>query len=184
MTRVMIGGSRRISRLNEDVRQRLDRIVEKRLPVLIGDANGVDRAVQDYLHSHHYDRVEVFCVNGICRNNVGGWTKRAIPAPRDRKDFRYYATKDQAMADEASIGLMIWDGKSAGTLANVFRLIAQHKIAVIYIAPEKRFLNLRDQAEWEELVSHCPSDLRDRIEQEARDPVPKTPGSEQAILFQ
>ena len=46
MTAVFIGGSRRISRINVDVRARLDRIVENRLPILIGDANGADKAVR------------------------------------------------------------------------------------------------------------------------------------------
>lgn len=79
MTRVFIGGSRRITRLNADVKQRLDRIIEMRLPVLVGDANGADRAVQDYLRSRGYDLVEVFCSGEVCRNNTGDWTVRSIP---------------------------------------------------------------------------------------------------------
>ena len=73
MTKIFVGGSRRISRLNEDIRRRIDRIVAKRLHVLIGDANGVDKAVQRYLHERGYDRVEVFCSGPASRNNVGGW---------------------------------------------------------------------------------------------------------------
>jgi len=46
VTRVFIGGSRRIRRLEAEVRRRLDRIVEKGLPVIIGDANGADKAVE------------------------------------------------------------------------------------------------------------------------------------------
>ena len=49
MKAVFIGGSRRISRLNAEVRSRLDRIVDQKLPVLVGDANGADRSVQQYL---------------------------------------------------------------------------------------------------------------------------------------
>ena len=58
--KVFIGGSRRVSRLDAPVRVRLDKIVEKGLPVIIGDANGADKAVQQYLFSKHYDKVEVF----------------------------------------------------------------------------------------------------------------------------
>ena len=61
MMKVFIGGSRYVSRLSADVRRRLDNIVEKRLPVLVGDANGADKAVQRYLQSKHYDLVAVFC---------------------------------------------------------------------------------------------------------------------------
>ena len=73
MTKVFIGGSRKIGRLGPEVRQRLDRIIEKKIQVLIGDANGADKAVQMYLRSRGYYRVQVFCMDGVCRNNVGGW---------------------------------------------------------------------------------------------------------------
>ena len=78
MNSVFIGGSRRVSNLNPEVRKRLDRIIANRLPVLIGDANGADKAVQHYLKSRHYDQVEVFCVEGSCRNNAGNWPLRKV----------------------------------------------------------------------------------------------------------
>jgi hypothetical protein len=78
MTNVFIGGSRKISRLDADVRQELDRIVEKSLKVLVGDANGADKAVQSYLKSKNYDLVEVFCAGRTCRNNVGRWPVRTV----------------------------------------------------------------------------------------------------------
>jgi hypothetical protein len=31
-----------------------------------------------------------------------------------KRDFEYYATKDRQMADEGSVGLMVWDGESRG----------------------------------------------------------------------
>jgi hypothetical protein len=60
VTKVFIGGSRRITRLDGEVLRRLDRIVEKRLPVVIGDANGADKAVQRYLSERKVEKVEVF----------------------------------------------------------------------------------------------------------------------------
>lgn len=51
MTAVFIGGSRR---LPIAVRRRVDNIVAKELTVLIGDANGADKAIQTYLHEKHY----------------------------------------------------------------------------------------------------------------------------------
>jgi hypothetical protein len=50
-----------------------------------------------------------------------------IPPAHARKDFEYYATKDRAMAAEATVGLMLWDGQSRGTLMNVLRLAARDK---------------------------------------------------------
>ena len=167
MTKVFIGGSRRVSRLNADVRRRIDRIVEKRIGVLIGDANGADKAVQQYLKSGGYDRVEVFYAGGECRNNIGSWPLRAVPTGRRKKDFEYYATKDRLMADEASLGFMIWDGKSLGTLLNMLRLISQRKKVVVYNFPVGEFSELKNQADWEAFVSDCSSDLRARVEREA-----------------
>ena len=71
MIKVFIGGSRRVSQLDKQVRGRLDEIIRKQLPVIIGDANGADKAVQDYFRTCGYDQVEVFCTEGRCRNNMG-----------------------------------------------------------------------------------------------------------------
>jgi hypothetical protein len=137
--KVFVGGSRHVSRLNERVRERLDKIIQKRLPILIGDASGADKAVQQYLHSKHYPSVQVFCAGNLCRNNIGNWNLRTVPTETRNRTFDFYAAKDRKMAREADIGLMIWDGKSMGTLLNVFRLIAQRKKVVIYNVAERKF---------------------------------------------
>lgn len=54
------------------------------------------------------------------------------------------------MADEGSIGFMLWDGKSRGTLANVLRLIEQGKKVVVYLAPSKQFTTLRNIRDWDQ----------------------------------
>src|SRR3990170_3898864 len=64
MTKVFIGGSRRLSRLNKDVKRRLDNIIERGFTVVVGDANGADKAVQQYLASRRYQKVIVFCMAG------------------------------------------------------------------------------------------------------------------------
>jgi hypothetical protein len=167
MTKVFIGGSRHISRLNLQVRERLDKIVAKGLPVLIGDANGADKAVQQYLHDKHYANVEVFCAGRLCRNNIGKWKLRTVPTPAREKTFDFFAAKDRLMAHEAGVGLMIWDGKSAGTLLNVLRLLRQRKKVVVYAVPEGRFWELKHQSQWQDFVAACDVDLRNRVEQKA-----------------
>ena len=98
MTRVFIGGSRQVTRLDDAVRRRLSRIVEKRLPVLIGDANGADKVVQGYLRDCAFDRVEVYAADASPRNNLGGWPVRVIRPTGTRRGFEYCAAKDRAMA--------------------------------------------------------------------------------------
>jgi hypothetical protein len=167
MMKVFIGGSRHVSRLRGEVQQRLDRIVEKKLPVLIGDANGADKAVQQYLHSKRYPNVEVFCAGSLCRNNVGNWKLRRVPPETREGSFDFYAAKDRLMSHEAAIGLMIWDGKSLGTLLNVLRLLRQHKKVVVYHVAEHQFWELKNQSQWQAFVSRCNGELRNRVEQKA-----------------
>ena len=167
MTKVFIGGSRRISSISADVRRRIDNIIEKQLSVLIGDANGVDKAVQKHFHSRSYNFVEVFCSGMRCRNNIGGWPVREIVPRGERKDFRYYSTKDRVMADEASFGLMIWDRKSIGTLMNMRRLLSQNKKVVVYVAPTKDFIDLTQMNDIDAVLIQLAPGLRQRIEKEA-----------------
>ena len=143
MTVVFIGGSRRVTRLADEVVRRLEKIVERRLPVVVGDANGADRAVQAFFAARGYELVTVFCTGGVCRNNVGGWPLRAAPAPAGRRGFEFYAAKDVALADEATVGLMLWDGTSRGTLANVERLVARRKPVLVYSATRREFVAVR-----------------------------------------
>jgi adenine-specific DNA-methyltransferase len=170
LTTVFISGSRRIRRLSVEVRERLERIIEKRLPVVIGDADGADKAVQRYLDSREYDLVEVFCAGETPRNNVGDWPLRKIHPPHSTRDFDYYASKDREMAGAATVGLLIWDGESQGTLMNALRLVAQHKTAVVYVGPEKAFSEIRSRGDFDQLAARLSGAaarrLRDRAVQE------------------
>ena len=166
--KVFIGGSRRVSRLDAPVRLRLDKIVEKGLPVIIGDANGADKAVQQYLFSKHYDKVEVFCSGAACRNNVGHWQTRPIDADtHDKGSRRFYTAKDRAMSNEATYGFMVWDGKSTGTLLNVLRLLRQDKKVVVYEVPDRRFSELKAYDQWHAFIAPYGAALRSETEQKA-----------------
>lgn len=167
MTKVFIGGSRHISRLSAEIQHRLDNIIERGFPVLVGDANGADKAVQMYLHSKCYKAVEVFCSEGLCRNNVGAWQTRNVPAETRERNAQFYSAKDKVMAQEATIGLMVWDGKSVGTLLNVLRLLNLHKKVLMYIAPLKRFREFRQASEWDDFIATCDSSVRRKVEQRA-----------------
>ena len=163
MKKVFIGGSRKISRLNDQLRKRLDQIIQKKLQVLLGDANGSDKAVQAYLAECGYRNVQIFCSAGDCRNNLGPWEVKSVRPPHNRRDFEFFTAKDAAMAQEADVGFMLWDGQSSGTLVNAARLIAAGKPVVVYIAPEKKFRTLKSQSDFEALLSPCSSEIRQRI---------------------
>jgi hypothetical protein len=142
MTTVFIAGSRAVSRLNSQITERIDNIVKQGFTVLVGDANGADKAVQSYLAKRQYQNVVVHCMD-VCRNNVGGWTTQHHQAPSHiRRDRHYYVIKDKAMASRSTCGFMLWDGRSKGTLANVINLINAHKNVLLYLRAKKSFLKL------------------------------------------
>ena len=166
MTKVFIGGSRHLTRLPADVRARLDRIVDSHLPVVVGDANGADKAVQGFLAERHHAQVEVFC-SGEPRNNAGGWPVRIVQTTRAARDFEYYATKDRAMAAEATVGLMVWDGASRGTLLNVLRLVAQGKPVVVYSQPDRAFTDIRGRGDFDKLTATLHGAAARRFQEQA-----------------
>ena len=63
------------------------------------------------------------------------------------------------MAAEADFGLMIWDGKSAGTALNVLRLVRAGKIAVLFDVQEKKVVNFKSAADWNAFLGECSPEL-------------------------
>ena len=166
MTTVFIGGSRRLARLNDTIRARADNIIRQQFTVIIGDANGADRAMQSYFATKGYRNVIVYCMGDCCRNNLGNWPTKQVSANRQKKDFAYYATKDEEMAQAASYGFMIWDGKSKGTLNNILNLLRQQKKVLVYFSPDKSCSTLGSFEDLTALLHKCSSDDRRKFERE------------------
>ncbi len=123
MTTVFVGGSRQVKRLPVEAKTRIDNVVAKGFAILVGDANGADKAVQKYLAEARYDKVTVYCSGDTSRNNLGQWETCTVNAGEREKNFQFYAAKDREMAQQAEFGLMIWDGQSPGTVLNILRLV-------------------------------------------------------------
>ncbi len=147
MEAVFLGGSRRVSHLNESIRSKLDELIARDLWMFVGDANGADRAIQQHLASRGYEKVVIYAVSGRLRNNIGHWNVQSIHPPRGARGFDLYAAKDIQMAKDACYGLMLWDGKSRGTLENVRNLLAQGKPVAVHFGPERRLVSLRSPAD-------------------------------------
>jgi hypothetical protein len=152
MDSVFVAGSRALSKLNAQVKERLENILRKELTILVGDANGADKAVQRFLAERGYKCVVVYCMED-CRNNVGNWPVRFHPAnPSRKRDRHYYGIKDHAMAKDASCGFMLWDGISKGTLTNVINLLDYNKKVLLFSAPKKQFFTLRTSADLDQTL--------------------------------
>lgn len=160
VTRVFIAGPRAIKHLPAMVQERLHSIVENGYTVFVGDANGIDKAVQSYIAKQNYPKVKVFASDGKARNNMGKWEVVTVAVNSKLKGFDFYAAKDRAMAHAADYGLMIWNGESKGTLNNILNLVAEKKSAVVYFAPRQEFAYIDTQAALDALIAHCNSETK------------------------
>lgn len=142
MKTVFLSGSRAISRLNAEIRERLENITSQSFRVLVGDANGADKALQAYLKERRYQNVTVYCSGQRCRNNVGSWKTEYIDVPPGTRGRDFYTRKDRVMAQSADYGFVLWDGKSAGSIENVVSLLKRGKKALVYYSPGKDFLSI------------------------------------------
>lgn len=167
MNTVFIGGSRHISRLPAQAKERLNNIIENGHHVVVGDANGADKAVQKHFSDAAYEKVTVFCSGDKPRNNLGEWRTQNITPPKHVKGFQFYAAKDREMAREADFGFMIWDGKSPGTVLNVLRLIKAGKKAVLLNVPEKLPVTFKTGEQWTTFLGKCSAELRENLRDRA-----------------
>lgn len=163
MSKVFFGGSRKLGRINSAIRTRLRNLITNGHTVLIGDANGVDKAVQSFFSEEAYRNVVVYCMDGDCRNNVGNWKIEVVESGGRKKDFSYYAVKDAKMSLEADYGFMIWDGESKGTLNNVLNLLQQGKSVLLYRSPSREFLQIRSADELLTVLANCPPEVREYL---------------------
>lgn len=155
---IFIGGSR-ISQLCCDgklpdvVCARLKNIIDNDHHILIGDANGVDKMVQDYLRRCGYKKVTVYYSGDRLRNKADdSWNTEFISIGNIGKKLSGYEVqklKDEKMVEKADAGYMIWADTytnkrfgnkcvSKGTLSNIFNLLFEDKPVVVYYIPERR----------------------------------------------
>lgn len=126
---IFIGGSKNIGRLSSTVKKMLCSIIRSNHHILIGDCYGVDLAVQHLLNEQKYERVTVYTACNCARHNVGGWNEVNIAT--DNVGFSAHREKDIAMAKNCDFGIMIWNGSSKGTLANIDDLKSLGKKVVV-----------------------------------------------------
>ena len=148
----------------------MQNVLDQHFPIIIGDANGADTAVQQYLHEKQYVAVTVFCSGNNCRNNVGNWqvSKIQVEAGKNGRDF--YARKDKEMAKIAGYGLVLWDGKSPGSYANIMELLKQSKKALVYFSPEEVFVNISTLDDAQKLLGGCDPKSQEEIKRKIKLP--------------
>lgn len=164
MTKVFFGGSRKLGKLNKEIKERADKIITQGFLILVGDANGADRVMQQYLADKSYPNVLVFCPSDACRNNVGHWEIQNVAVARGQKDFHYYAARDKEMSEQADYGFMLWDGKSKGTLNNIVSLLERDKSVLVYLSAKRKFFTLKARHDLDKLLAFCDRRTIDQLD--------------------
>jgi hypothetical protein len=130
--KMFISGSISIRALDLPVIHLLDSIIAGGQTILIGDASGVDKLVQQYLFEHNYPDVIVYYSSDKIRNKIGNWETKKISNNGNLTGRKMYQLKDEAMAQDADCGLMIWDGKSHGTKFNIENMARLGKAITLF----------------------------------------------------
>lgn len=129
MKPIFISGSASIHELTPAMTAALDKIIEKKIPVLIGDCHGVDSMVQRYFHDNGYHDVTVYYVDCFPRCYFREFKKMDCNQyVTNEKGRDFYAVKDIKMTEDCHGALMFWDGKSQGTKNNIERCKQLNKI--------------------------------------------------------
>lgn len=160
MTTVFIAGSMTIKHLDFKVQERLMNIITLGHHIAVGDADGVDTSIQQFLYDHRVDAVTVFCTGDHPRNNVGNWPTFPVQTYHKPGSRAYFTVKDIAMAEKADAGLMIWDAKSTGTLSNVCELLKRRKASWVFINKDKAFHAVKNVESFEALLERMASTAR------------------------
>ncbi|MGO6884211.1 hypothetical protein ACC702_36665 [Rhizobium ruizarguesonis] len=164
MESVFIAGSITIKSLPSLFIEKLDSLIAANLAVVIGDANGVDRAVQSILDDRGAANVTVFCSGEVPRNNLGNWPVKEIYSTAEPGTKAFFTAKDVAMAETAELGLMLWDAKSTGTLSNVIELTRRGKKTVVFVNKMDAFTIIRGVQDLQNLLKVMSDGALDQAE--------------------
>jgi hypothetical protein len=157
---IFIAGPRVISTLNKTIIEKIKHMIDEGYTILVGDANGVDKAVQDFCNNQNYKNVKIYATKGKARNNIGNWFVHNVEVPKNLKGFDFYAAKDYEMAKDADYGLMVWNGKSKGTLNNTINLLKMDKEILLYYSPENQFYMIKSLNGMKEFINRCDEETK------------------------
>lgn len=123
-------------RLPKEVRSRINTYIKEGDRILVGDAPGIDRQVQDYLRKKRYKDVEVYGPGEKVRYLADKKWKNTTVNVKDAEAFSsaWLAAKDIKMSQLADKGLaVILDNGAGATRKNIARLQSMGKESEIYV---------------------------------------------------
>lgn len=134
MSRVFISGSISIKKLPLEVINSIKKIIDNRIQILVGDADGIDTLVQDFCLNESYTNLTVYSISTIPRYKASNEFnfKHIFPNEKIKKERERQQEKDKAMTLDSEFSFIIWDGKSKGSYANIIRALENNKKIKIY----------------------------------------------------
>lgn len=138
---VFISGSISIKNLPVCVKSSIDTICNLGIKILVGDANGIDKMVQDYCKKIDYNSVIVYSIYQSPRYNASDFEHKFIHTQNNlKKERERQKEKDKAMTLDGDYSLVVWDGISKGSYANINRAIKYNKKAKVYLKENNSYL--------------------------------------------
>jgi hypothetical protein len=144
--KVFISGSISVKSLNKLLLESFNKILLNNLEVLVGDAPGIDTLVQDFFNRSNYTNLTVYSIQSFPRYkaNDNFQTKYIEVSNEVKKERERQTFKDEAMSSEANYSLVIWDGKSKGSYANIIRALKLKRAIKVYYTIKNNFLDKKD----------------------------------------
>lgn len=78
MSTVFVAGSMNIKRLDPKFVALLEKVVASEMEIVVGDADGADTSIQNFLHEAGASAVTVYCSGPQPRNNAGNWPVHSV----------------------------------------------------------------------------------------------------------
>ena len=121
--KVFINGSISIKELPQEVKNSIDKIIQQKFEILVGDASGIDTLVQEYCLLLNYYNVTVYSISVFPRYKASEHfrTKYIEVSNSIKKERERQQEKDKAMTTDSKFTFTIWDGKSKGSYDNILR---------------------------------------------------------------
>lgn len=120
--------------LPDPIKKEIDGYIAQKKKIIVGDAPGLDTAVQEYLAEKGYKKVVVYGTD-YTRANKGGWKEKISDGSQyEEGSSDWHKVKDKAMQDDAMEGLavILEKGGAGATRKNVEALVRDNKKVKIY----------------------------------------------------
>ena len=151
---IVLGGTRKVETLPTEINELILEFVNQDHKFYVGDAPGIDSAFQKFLFALKVKNVTVFSSAERVRSNLGNWTEFQIESPVKSKSHARHSIKDRHMTSKADLGIMVWDGQSAGTLANVIDLLEMKKECYLFNLVDRDLVKFDNEKKLEEYLTN------------------------------